>query len=128
MPTPEPPRLNGARRDALRLAGATGFSVLWPWASGQPAPRTVRIVARRFKFEPDLIELKQGERVVLEFDATEVMMGFNLHALGLRADLPPGKLTSLALTATAVGEFPFYCDVFCGSGHEEMDGLLRVVA
>jgi len=27
-----------------------------------------------------------------------------------------------------VGEFIFLCDVFCGSGHENMEGTMRVVA
>ena len=25
-----------------------------------------------------------------------------------------------------LGEFPFHCDVFCGSGHEQMDGTIKV--
>jgi len=25
-----------------------------------------------------------------------------------------------------VGEFPFHCDVFCGSGHDQMEGTIKV--
>ena len=32
------------------------------------------------------------------------------------------------MTPTKTGEFIFLCDVFCGSGHENMEGTLRVMA
>jgi len=25
-----------------------------------------------------------------------------------------------------MGDFPFHCDVFCGSGHEQMEGTIKV--
>lgn len=34
----------------------------------------------------------------------------------------------VAMTPDKVGEFTFVCDVFCGSGHENMEGTIRVVA
>ena len=34
----------------------------------------------------------------------------------------PGKVTRLAFTPRKSGTFDFYCDVFCGDGHDEMDG------
>ena len=124
----EAARAGVARREVLGLAGVVGLAALWRTAVGQPAPRPIRVVARRFQFEPDMIEMRQGEPVVLEFEAPDVIMGFNLHAFGVRADLLPGQVTRVPLTPGKAGEFPFYCDVFCGSGHEDMDGVLRVVA
>lgn len=35
-------------------------------AAAGPAPRTVRVSMTSFKFDPNVIELRQGERVVLE--------------------------------------------------------------
>lgn len=128
MPAPERQGAGCGRRSALGWASAFVLTTLVPAATGQALPRTIRIVARRFQFEPDTIELRQGESVSLEFEAPDVIMGFNLHDFGLRADLLPGQVTRVPLTATKAGEFPFFCDVFCGSGHEQMDGLLRVVA
>lgn len=122
------PRGGVTRRGLLALAGAAGLLARWRSAAGQPVPRPIRIVARRFQFEPDTIEVRQGEPVVLEFEAPDVIMGFNLHAFDVRADLLPGQVTRVSLVAAKAGEFPFYCDVFCGSGHEDMDGVLRVSA
>jgi cytochrome c oxidase subunit 2 len=66
--------------------------------------------------------------VVLELFAPEVEMGFSAPDLGIDADLPPGKPVRLELTPAKAGEFEFACDVFCGSGHEEMTGVIKVQA
>ena len=55
-------------------------------------------------------------------------MGFSIPDFVTRATIIPGQVTEVAMTPTKVGEFTFLCDVFCGSGHENMDGMLRVVA
>jgi cytochrome c oxidase subunit 2 len=110
------------------LVGAAGWLSLVGLAASQTPERTIRITARKFEFEPRKIVLKQGEPVLLEFISQDVIMGFNLNAFGLRTDILPGKIRSLRLTPDKTGEFVFYCDVFCGNGHEEMDGMLTVTA
>ena len=55
-------------------------------------------------------------------------MGFSAPGLGLQADLPPGKPVRVAFTPARAGDFEFSCDVFCGSGHEDMGGVIKVVA
>lgn len=54
-------------------------------------------------------------------------MGFNVPDLGLRADIVPGQTTRLRIVPGKVGTFTFFCDVFCGTGHEEMTGMITVV-
>jgi cytochrome c oxidase subunit 2 len=44
----------------------------------------------------------------------------------MRSDILPGVTTRLRFTPDKVGEFPFHCDIFCGSGHETMAGTLVV--
>jgi cytochrome c oxidase subunit 2 len=46
----------------------------------------------------------------------------------IRATIIPGQTAEVPLTPTKTGEFMFLCDVFCGSGHETMEGTLRVTA
>ncbi len=48
--------------------------------------------------------------------------------LGLRAEIVPGQETWFALTPDKPGRIVFFCDVFCGDGHEEMGGTLIVEA
>ena len=68
------------------------------------------------------------EAVVLEFTAPEVAMGFFAPELGLRALIVPGEVAKVPFTADKVGRFDFLCDVFCGDGHEGMNGHLTVQA
>jgi cytochrome c oxidase subunit 2 len=44
----------------------------------------------------------------------------------VRADIDPDHVTRLDLLPQRVGKFEFHCDVFCGSGHEGMEGEIVV--
>ena len=84
--------------------------------------RVVRVHTKKFAFVPAEITLRKDEPVVFEFVADDIAMGLRSVELELRADIVPGKVTRLAFTPRKTGTFDFYCDVFCGDGHEEMDG------
>jgi cytochrome c oxidase subunit 2 len=115
------------RRALLGAAAAWALASTGVLAAGDAAkPRTVNIVAKKFEFVPGEIRVRKGETVVLAFTAPEVPMGVNFADFQARADVMPGKVTTLQLTPDKVGTFTFLCDVFCGSGHEDMNGLLVV--
>ena len=95
-------------------------------ATAKPKPRVIKVIAKKFVFVPDEIRLKQGETVTFQLTAPEVPMGFNLADFNLRADVMPGKTTSVDFTPDKAGTFIYLCDVFCGTGHEEMNGTLIV--
>ncbi len=117
------------RQFSLRaVVWVTGAGLLARIVHAQLEPRVVPISAKRFEYTPNMIELKQGIPVLLELTSEDVDMGFSLPDFGLRADLLPGKVVRLPLRPDKVGKFTFFCDVFCGSGHEEMDGVMNVVA
>lgn len=111
-------------RRLLLLAGAS--AALAPLARSAPKEREIRIVARRFVFEPATLNVAAGTPLVLRFTAPEVPMGFNLPDYGVRTDIVPGQEAVLRFTATRTGRFTFLCDVFCGNGHETMNGELVV--
>ena len=90
------------------------------------APRVIKVSARRFVFTPSQIALKKGEPVVFELTTEDVFMGFNVPDFNVRADIVPGKTQRLSLTPDKAGTFIFLCDVFCGDGHETMNGTLVV--
>ncbi|WP_454056130.1 cupredoxin domain-containing protein [Cupriavidus sp. Marseille-Q8015] len=91
-------------------------------------PREIVIRARRFVFTPDKIALKAGEPVVLVLIAEDVVMGLSAPDLGVRADMPPGRTVRVPLTPARPGTYGFLCDIFCGSGHENMSGTFVVTA
>jgi cytochrome c oxidase subunit 2 len=88
--------------------------------------QVVQIMAKKFEFSPKEIKVKKGIPVVLEFRSLDRLHGFNCPGLGIRSDIPPDKVTTLRFVPQRVGTFPFYCDNFCGSGHEGMTGTIIV--
>jgi len=98
------------------------------YVAAQPAERVVRITAKKFEFMPHELTLKQGVPVVLELVTADALMGFNAPDLGVRTDIVPGKVTQVRIVPQKLGTFEYLCDIFCGSGHEEMSGNITVIA
>ena len=114
------------RRALMGAAAALALSSVAALSWAKPKSRVIKVVAKKFEFVPGEIHVKRGETVTLQFTAPEVPMGFNLADFNVRADIVPGKVASLDLTPDKAGTFTFLCDVFCGSGHEDMSGTLIV--
>jgi cytochrome c oxidase subunit 2 len=89
--------------------------------------KVIKITAKRFNYTPGEVKLKKGVPVILEFRTQDVLMGFNLPDFNVRTDIVPGKVTRLRLVPDKTGTFVFLCDIFCGTGHEQMNGKLTVV-
>ena len=107
---------------SLALIGSTASDV-----TAEPTERVIKITAKAFEYSPNEITLKKGEPVVLELTSQDLFHGFNISDLGLRADLPPGMTARVRLTPDKTGNFEFHCDNFCGTGHENMNGVIHVV-
>jgi cytochrome c oxidase subunit 2 len=112
---------------AVLLATASAATYVVARSFGAAGEKRIEIVARRFDYSPAQLTLKKGVPVILVLTSSDVPMGFNLPDFGVRADMPAGKATEVRLVPDKTGAFVFYCDVFCGSGHEEMQGTITVV-
>jgi cytochrome c oxidase subunit 2 len=104
----------GALGGAARLAADT--------------PAEIRISARKFEYHPAKVTTKVGQPVVLVLTSEDRIHGFKMPDFGIRTDIMPGQETRVSLTPGKVGSFAFLCDVFCGDGHEDMEGTLVVEA
>jgi plastocyanin/predicted phosphodiesterase len=120
---------------SVEPAGAVGYRIaeLGPASSAAATvDRTgeddavVRVSARRFEFTPSTIRLRRAVPVTLELVAMDHVHGFSAPGLGLRSELTPGRPVRLRVVAERAGRFPFFCDVFCGDGHEDMSGAIVV--
>ena len=116
----------GIKLIVLAAVLGTGLVSAGDYASVQTEDPVIKIVAKKFDYTPNEIKLKKGVPVILEFTTLDVFMGFKVPDLGVRADIIPGKVSRLRLVPDKVGTFPFVCDVFCGSGHEDMTGTIIV--
>ncbi len=99
------------------------------FAADQPAQpeQVIKITAKRFEYSPNVITIKAGVPVILEFTSLDRMHGFTVPDLGgIRATIEPGKVTRVRIMASKAGTYEFHCDIFCGDGHEGMTGKIIV--
>ena len=121
-----------ARRRWLKGAAAmvaAPLAAAWAasGAAGDGASETiVKVVARRFRYEPSEIPLKAGQDAVLEITSLDFVHGLNIPDLKMRADLPPGRVTKVRVKFDKPGDYAFLCDNFCGDHHEDMSGKFVV--
>ena len=102
-------------------------AILAAASSDAVAPeKIIQVTAEKFKFTPAVIELKLGEPVVLELTTLDRKHGFQISDLNIDESIEPGKVTRVRFSPAKAGTFLFHCDVFCGSGHEEMAGEIVV--
>lgn len=111
---------------AATAVALTVFAISDVVAKTAKHEHVVVVTAQRFHYAPNEITLKKGEPAVIEFTSIDFTHGFKVPDLGIRADLPPGKITKVRLTPKKTGKYDFLCDNFCGTGHEDMNGRIVV--
>lgn len=89
--------------------------------------RVVEVKARQFAFEPSTIVVRRGERVRLDVTSEDVAHGIGIAAFDIDRTLPPNQTQAIEFTADQLGYHDFRCSVYCGAGHADMRGELRVV-
>lgn len=102
-------------------------AALAPRPTRSAQEQVIRMTAKRFEYSPSEITVRKGVPVVLEITSLDRDHGFKLREFGVRADIKPGEVTRVRIVPNRTGRFPFECDVFCGTGHEDMSGELVVV-
>jgi cytochrome c oxidase subunit II len=94
-----------------------------------PSVKTFDVVARRFAFEPALIEVTEGDRVRLVITSADGVHGVGIRKFKVNTLVPRGgKPVTIEFTANEAGTFPIVCSEACGDGHADMRGSLVVTA
>ncbi len=90
----------------------------------------VYMTAVRSHFTPDIVRVKQGDRVHFHItnieQAKDATHGFGVGSYNVNLSLEPGEHANATLVADRAGAFPFYCTEFCSALHLEMAGYLVV--
>lgn len=116
----------GCSAAAVLVAGTAGGSGL---AGQSPEPRTIEVLARRYSFEPAEIAVTAGEAVRLVVRSGDGLHGFEIKPLNISKEVPRGSAPVIIdFVAGEAGRFPIVCSVYCGEGHEDMNGVLVVQA
>ena len=110
----------------IRAALWVGIAAAVASGATGAAEQVIALTAKKFEFSRSEITVKKGVPVVLELTALDRVHGFSLPDFRQRVDLIPGQTVRLRFTPDRAGRFTFFCDVFCGDGHEEMTGTLVV--
>lgn len=97
-----------------------------PLFAGQPTEHHLTLKARSFAFEPGVIQVNQGDRVVLELESVDVTHGVYVDGYGVKAVSEPGHTARLEFVADRVGKFKYRCSLACGPLHPFMIGELIV--
>ena len=94
-----------------------------------PAVKTFDVLAKRFSFEPAMIEVTQGDRVRLVVTSADGVHGVGIRKFKVNTLIPRGaKPVVIEFTASEAGTFPIVCSEACGDGHADMRGTLVVTA
>jgi nitrous-oxide reductase len=91
---------------------------------------TVKMLAVRSSFEPNKVEVTQGDKVTIHItnieQTTDELHGFGLNEHNINVVIDPGETKTLEFVADKPGVYPFYCTNFCSALHQEMQGYLLV--
>lgn len=104
----------------------TAVTTTAPTTTTTQAVKEFTMTASQWKFEPNTINVNQGDTVKLQITDIDVTHGFSLPTFGINKQLDAGKTTTVEFVADKKGTFTFACSVFCGSGHSGMNGKLVV--
>ena len=77
---------------------------------------------------PNTVKAKVGQPLTFVLTSLDRIHGFKMPEFGIRTDIVPDQETRVTITPQKAGSFAFFCDIFCGDGHEDMGGTLVVEA
>ncbi len=90
----------------------------------------VHMTAVRSNFEPNKVEVNQGDHVTIYLtnieQTVDELHGFGLQEYNLQIVVDPGETKTIEFVANKPGVFAYYCTNFCSALHQEMQGYLLV--
>jgi heme/copper-type cytochrome/quinol oxidase subunit 2 len=89
-------------------------------------PRVFSLIAKNFEFVPNIIRVKQGNKVIINITSEDEEHSFVISEYGIKKAIPVGENTIIEFTADKVGTFRFYSDIYSGVGSSNMRGSLVV--
>lgn len=102
--------------------------VLRAASSGAKPVHEVQVVAKKFAFEPAVIQVTAGEPVRLAIHSGDRVHGFSIRDLNIDVQIPRSGDVVVEFTAPREGRYEIACSEFCGSGHGHMKAAVVSVA
>jgi len=90
----------------------------WMWKTEQPGGQS----------EINALHVPTGRAVKLTMTSQDVIHSFYVPAFRVKADVLPGRYTTVWFQATQPGEYRLYCAQYCGTDHAAMLGTVTAMA
>jgi heme/copper-type cytochrome/quinol oxidase subunit 2 len=116
-------------RGSLNLLWLVLLILVWVFPLPSTATtdvHTLNMNLSQFEFAPGRVEVHQGDQVIINLTASDVVHGFYLDGYGVEQRVEPAITRQISFTADQTGKFRYRCSVSCGSLHPFMIGELVV--
>ena len=95
------------RRGWLGKVATLFLSVLPPQPDPEPTGRrTVTLTARKFAFDPEVIDVRRNDVVRLTVSSVDIAHSFTVDAYRIQKRIPAGGSVTFEFRADEVGRFP----------------------
>ncbi len=96
----------------------------------EPSIRSINVELFQYGYAPDPLVITAGETVRIRFSSRDVAHSFSMGDEGFEewnVYVEPGKPVERTFRVPDLpGTYTVACDVFCGKGHSDMHGLVRI--
>jgi cytochrome c oxidase subunit II len=115
---------------------AWGATIYLQEAQPPPDAIEVYVVAKQWMWktqqadgqaEINGLHVPEGRAVKLTMTSQDVIHSFSVPAFRLKADVLPGRFTTLWFQSEQPGEYRLYCTEYCGTDHARMLGTITVM-
>jgi len=87
----------------------------------------VTMVAMRYGFYPQNMKVPVNTSIKFRIASADVLHGIHTASTNMNTMVVPGYVSELTTTFPNVGEFPMFCNEYCGLGHDYMWSRLFVI-
>jgi cytochrome c oxidase subunit 2 len=115
---------------------AWGARIYFAAARPPPDAKQFYVIGKRWmwkvehpggKREINELHVPRGQAIKLKMTSEDVIHSFFIPAMRVKADVIPGKYTTLWFNADTVGIYHLFCSQYCGTEHSRMVGRVVVM-
>jgi len=75
----------------------------------------------------DTLYVPKGQKMEMRMSSSDVLHSFFIPAFRVKYDIHPNRYTSVWFEATEEGSYDLFCTEYCGTGHADMNKVVRVL-
>lgn len=110
----------------VAVLGLLGFLLSQRGEISEKNVLVINMTSKQWEYDPSEIRVKEGQQILLRIKSTDVPHGFVIEEYRVNVFLTPGEVVEVKFTANKAGEYIYFCNVFCGTGHPNHKGKLIV--